>query len=301
MGSKPALAVMAAGMGSRYGGLKQMDPVTENGEVLLDFSVYDALRAGFEKIVLIIKHEIERDFDEMVGKKLRKQCDIVYAYQELNDVPIPVLSSSAERKKPWGTGHAVLAARNVIDTPFAVINADDYYGKSAFEVMAGFLRESASEQDYAMVGYQLGNTLTDHGSVARGICTVENGFLRGLTERTKIIKRENDAAFTEDGENWSPLPFDTTVSMQMFGFHPSVFKYLADGFNDFLTSPFDPLKGEYLLPSRIGELVSKDIVTLRVLESPDRWFGVTYKEDKPAVVEAIRKLREKGVYPENLW
>ncbi|MDR0293131.1 MAG: nucleotidyltransferase [Oscillospiraceae bacterium] len=297
---KPSLVVMAAGMGSRFGGLKQMEPVTGRGEVLLDFSIYDALDAGFESVILIIKRAIERDFEEKVGRRLRRQAGVRYVYQELDDLPDGRRPPEG-REKPWGTGQAVLAARGAVDTPFAVINADDYYGKSAFSVMADFLRGGVTASDYAMVGYRLGNTLTEYGAVARGVCEVKDGFLRGLTERTKIIKREGDAAYSEDGENWRALPLDTVVSMQMFGFHPDVFALLDEGFRDFLASPFDPMKGEYLLPARIGELVTGGRVSMRVLDSPDRWFGVTYRQDKPAVVRAITELRERGIYPRSLW
>jgi UTP-glucose-1-phosphate uridylyltransferase len=297
---KPTLLVMAAGMGSRFGGLKQMEPVTENGEVLLDFSVYDALQAGFGKIVIVIKKAIERDFEEMVGSKLRRQADVVYAYQELDDLPDGKIPPPG-RVKPWGTGQAVLAAKEKIHEPFAVINADDYYGKSAFSVMAEFLTDGVTENSYGMVGYRLGNTLSDHGSVARGVCEVEKGYLKGMVERTKIIKKENNAAFTEDGRTWTALPFEVIVSMQCFGFHPSFFAHLDEGFSSFFASPFDPMKGEYLLPGRVGDLLRSGRVSMKVLNSPDRWFGVTYKEDKPAVVAAITGLRERGVYPCRLW
>jgi UTP-glucose-1-phosphate uridylyltransferase len=297
---KPALVVMAAGMGSRFGGLKQMETVTENREVLLDFSVYDALQAGFGKIVIVIKKAIERDFDEMVGNKLRKQADVQYVYQELEDLPDGRIPPEG-RVKPWGTGQAVLAAKNAVHEPFCVINADDYYGKSAFSVMARFLIEDATANDYAMVGYQLGNTLSEHGSVARGICEMENGYLRAMIERTKIVKRESGAAYTEDGETWHPLPLDTVVSMQCFGFHPSFFEHLDNGFRSFLETNTDHMKGEYLLPSEVGNVLKSGQAAMRVLNSPDRWFGVTYKEDKPNVVAEILSLQNKGAYPERLW
>jgi NDP-sugar pyrophosphorylase family protein len=296
---KPTLVVMAAGMGSRFGGLKQIQAVTGQGEVILEFSVCDALSAGFGKIVLVIKKSIEKEFEEAVGKHLRKQADIYYAYQELDSLP-GGHPPPAGRIKPWGTGHAVLAAKDAADTPFAVINADDYYGKSAYAVMADFLTNCISVKDYAMVGYRLGNTLTDHGSVARGVCEVEGGFLKNITERKKIIRRGEGAAYTEDGENWHPIAPGTLVSMQLFGFHPSVFGHLERGFYDFLSSPHDPLKDEYLLPGRIGQLIREGEVNMRVLDSADKWFGVTYKEDLPAVAAALKKLRERGEYPECL-
>ena len=297
---KPTLVVMAAGMGSRFGGLKQMETITGQGEVLLDFSVYDALEAGFEKIVIVLKKAIEKEFHEAVGKRLCRQADVQYVFQEIDDLP-GGKSPPAGREKPWGTGQAVLAAKKAVSVPFAVINADDYYGKSAWSVIGSFLQHEAVAGNYAMVGYRLGNTLTAHGSVARGVCEIENGYLRGLTERTKIIQRMEDAAYTEDGETWHSIPLDTLVSMQLFGFHPDFFGHLEEGFASFLDSPFDPLKGEYLLPGRVGELLKSKQVSMRVLSSPDRWFGVTYKEDKPAVVSAIDDLKQKGVYPETLW
>ncbi|MDR0324551.1 MAG: nucleotidyltransferase [Oscillospiraceae bacterium] len=298
---KPTLVVMAAGMGSRFGGLKQMEAVTEQGEVLLDFSIYDALAAGFEKIIIVIKKAIEKDFDETVSKRLRKQADVRYVFQELDDLPDGRVPPEG-REKPWGTGQAVLAARNAVDTPFAVINADDFYGKSSFKVMAKFLTEEAAANGYAMVGYHLGNTLSEHGSVSRGVCEVEGGFLRSMIERKTIVKRGNEAAFTEDGgETWVPLPLDTLVSMTMFGFHPSLFWHLEEGFRAFHASLADPLKGEFLLPGVVGELLQSKRVSLRVLDSPDRWFGVTNKADKPAVEQAIKELRDKGMYPQRLW
>ncbi len=296
---QPTLVVMAAGMGSRFGGLKQMETVTENGESLLEFSVFDALRTGFSRIVIVIKKAIEKEFMETVGTRLAKQTDkITYEYQELDDLP-GGRKPPEGREKPWGTGHAVLAAKDAVVTPFAVINADDFYGRDAFATMAKFL--SDSPDGYAMVGYKLNNTLSEHGTVARGICEIKNGFLQTLTERTKIKKTKNGAAYTEDGERWIPLPDDTIVSMQLFGFLPEVFNRLEEGFSDFLEHNKDPLKGEYLLPGRIGELVAEGSATLRVLESDAQWFGVTYREDKPSVVKAIENLRKNGVYPPSLW
>ncbi|MDR1692690.1 MAG: NTP transferase domain-containing protein [Oscillospiraceae bacterium] len=293
---QPTLVVMAAGMGSRFGGAKQMEPISEHGEALLDFSVYDALRAGFGKIVIVIKKAIEADFEEAVGARLRRQADVVYAYQELTDLPGGRVPPEG-RVKPWGTGQAVLAARRAVgDVPFAVINADDFYGRDAFAVMAEFLSDSPT--GYAMVGYRLGNTLSEHGSVARGVCSTENGFLTALTERTKIVKTPDGAAYTEDGETWVPLPLDTIVSMQLFGFLPDFFGHLETGFETFLRNNPDPLKGEFFLPKRVGELISQGQATLRVLESADKWFGVTYREDKPAVVAAIAALRAGGAYPD---
>jgi NDP-sugar pyrophosphorylase family protein len=296
---KPTLVVMAAGMGSRFGGLKQLRAVTDRGEVILEFSVCDAVGAGFGKIVLVIKKAIETEFEEIVGKHLRKQAEVSYVYQETDSLPDGFFPPVG-REKPWGTGHAVLAAKGAVDTPFAVINADDYYGKSAFSVMADFLRNGITGKQYAMVGYRLGNTLTDHGSVARGVCTVEDGFLKSITERTKIVKMGDSAAFTEDGENWHPLAYDTIVSMQLFGFHQNIFGHLESGFQKFLANLTDPLKGEYYLPGRVGELIGGGDVSIKVLDSADKWFGVTYKEDLPSVAAALKALRESGEYPESL-
>lgn len=295
---QPSLVIMAAGMGSRFGGQKQMETFTERGESLLDFSVYDALQAGFSQIVIVIKKAIEHDFEQAVGARLRRQTNFVYAYQELDDLPGGNPPPEG-RIKPWGTGQAVLAAKDAVNTPFAVINADDFYGRDAFMTMARFLCDSP--KGYAMVGYRLGNTLSEHGSVARGVCVTENGFLKTLMERTKIVRTENGAAYTEDGKTWIRLSLDTIVSMQFFGFLPDVFTYLEKAFETFLDENPDPLKGEYFLPKQIGELVSRGQKTLRVLECADKWFGVTYREDKPAVVEAIEDLRKNGVYPPSLW
>lgn len=301
MSKAPALLVMAAGMGSRYGGFKQLDPVSPHGEFILDYSVYDALRAGFGDIILVIKRTLRDEFEETVGARLKRHANVLYAYQDMNDLPAGAILPEG-RVKPWGTAHAVRAARDVIEGPFAVINADDFYGASAFRVMREFLSGECSPRTYAMVGYTLGNTLTDHGTVARGICSVRDDCLTGIVERTKIAKRDGAAAFTlDDGQTWSPLGLDTIVSMQFFGFAKSFLPFIESRFSDFLKNLSDPLKEEFLLPTVVGDAIAEGRTDMRVLRSPDRWFGVTYAQDKPAVVEAIARLHAEGAYPEALW
>jgi len=309
MKKKPVLVVMAAGMGSRYGGLKQIDPVGSCGEAILDYSLYDAHEAGFETAVIIIKEAIRKDFMETVGKRLQKcPMEIRYAYQEQDKMLPEGMSVPQERgAKPWGTGHAVLCAAKEIDgAPFAAINADDYYGKSAYKIMFDALStmEDTDVMNYCMVGYRLGNTVTDHGSVARGVCTVdENGYLTNIVERLRIEKHEGGIHFTVDGENWEDLPFDTIVSMNMFGFTPGMLTKLAEGFPEFLEKevPENPAKKEYLLPSIVNNQLHSGQAKLKVLSSADKWYGVTYAADKPLVVAALKRLTEEGLYPEGLW
>ena len=306
MSKKPVLVVMAAGMGSRYGGLKQIDPVGSHGEAILDYSLFDAREAGFETVVIIIKEAIRETFMETVGKRLEKSpLEIRYAYQELDALPAGYTVPEG-RTKPWGTSHAVLSAREAIgDAPFAVINADDYYGKSAFKVIYDALcnAQEGEVANYFMVGYQLGNTVTDHGSVARGVCVTENGYLTGIAERTRIEKYEGGIHFTEDGETWTDLPADTTVSMNLWGFTTSFLPALAERFPAFLDQALqkNPLKGEYLLPLTVQELLKEGKATVKVLTSPDQWYGVTYAADKPFVVAAIQEFTRQGKYPDGLW
>ncbi len=304
---KPVLVVMAAGMGSRYGGLKQIDPVGSQGEAILDYSLFDAHSAGFEKAVIIIKEAIREDFMSTVGTRLQKcPMEIVYAYQELHKLPAG-FAIPADRVKPWGTCHAVMCAREEIGgAPFAVINADDYYGKDAFRVIFEYLSSltEADEGRFCMVGYQLGNTVTDHGSVARGVCTVKDGYLVDIAERTRIEKYEGGIHFTtDDGQTWEDLTFDTPVSMNMFGFTPGFLTEMVAGFPEFLATqvPANPLKAEYLLPRLVDTMLKSKKATVRVLHSADRWYGVTYAADKPLVVAALAKLREEGKYPDGLW
>ncbi len=309
MNKKPVLVVMAAGMGSRYGGLKQIDPVGCQGEAILDYSLYDAHEAGFETAVIIIKEAIRKDFMDTVGARL-KNCpmEIRYAYQE-QDKNLPAgMTVPAERgAKPWGTSHAILcAAAEIGDAPFAVINADDYYGKSAYKTIYNALckAQDGEKYDFCMVGYYLKNTVSDHGSVARGVCeTDENSYLTAIAERLRIEKYENGIHFTEDGETWTELQPETLVSMNMFGFTPSLLKELADRFPLFLRNdmPQNPAKKEFLLPATVGELLTEGKAQVKVLSSADKWYGVTYAADKPLVVAAIQRMTDAGLYPNGLW
>lgn len=306
MKKEPVLVIMAAGMGSRYGGLKQMDPVGSNGELIIDFSIYDALKAGFKKIVFIIKKEIEEDFKEVIGDRISKLCEVDYVYQDLNNLP-EGFTKPADRVKPWGTGHAILSCLGTVDGPFAVINADDYYGSHAFQVIYDYLKDAQDDDKYryVMVGYMLENTLTDNGHVARGVCSTDaEGYLTGIKERTRIEKKDGGAAYTEDdGATWTTIPAGSTVSMNMWGFTESILPELNNRFAAFLEANMEknPLKCEYFLPDVVGSLLGEDKATVKVLKSADRWYGVTYKADKPVVVAAIQKLKDEGRYPENLW
>ena len=302
---EPILLIMAAGMGSRYGGLKQMDPVGPSGEVILDYSIFDARRAGFKRVIFLIKHEIEEDFKRLVGSHIEKYMEVHYAFQQVDKIPAPFTVPEG-RVKPWGTGHAVLCCKEFIDAPFAVINADDYYGVSAFQTAYDTLTklQDDDKQRFVMVGYHLHNTLTDNGHVARGVCEVdENSYLLSVTERTHIVKSSDGALYTEDGLNYRLLPENALVSMNMWGFTPSFVDSLEAGFPAFLEKAVaeNPLKGEYFLPSVVSGLLDKDAATVQVLPSRDRWYGVTYQEDKPVVMAALRKMGEDGLYPAPLW
>ena len=304
---KPVLVVMAAGMGSRYGGLKQIDPVGNHGQLIIDYSIYDARRAGFETVVFVIKHEIEDTFKAAIGDRLSKVIDVKYAYQELTDLP-EGYSVPAGRAKPWGTAHAILAARKLVDGPFAVVNADDYYGPDAFKTIYDYLGQHPDRPgcyEFAMVGYLLGNTVTENGHVARGICVEdEEHFLQTVTERTHIEKDGDNARFTEDdGATWSALPGDSIVSMNLWGLTDSFFTEAWNRFPAFLDKALaeDPQKGEYYLPSVISQLIAEGKARAQVLRSADRWYGVTYHEDKPTVVAAIAEKTAAGIYPDDLW
>ena len=305
---KPILVVMAAGMGSRYGGLKQIDPVGSQGEAILDYSLFDAHEAGFETAVIIIKDAIKKDFMDTVGARLQKApMEIRYAYQELDKLPQGYTVPEG-RTKPWGTCHAVVCAREAIGSaPFAVINADDYYGKAAFREIYNYLSAHGDDDKYryCMVGYELGKTVTDNGSVARGVCQVnEQGYLESVVERTKIEKCEGGIRFTEDdGKTWTPLGDKTTVSMNMWGFTPSFAAESQARFPAFLDKALaeNPMKGEYFLPSTVSALLAEDKATVKMLYSPDKWYGVTYAADKPVVVEALRTMTAQGLYPDGLW
>lgn len=303
---EPVLVIMAAGMGSRYGGLKQIDPIDEEGNIIIDFSIFDAIRAGFKKVVFIIKEEIEKDFKERIGDRISKQIEVQYVYQRLDNLPqgfnIPV-----QRVKPWGTGHAVLSCLNTLHSPFAVINADDFYGAGAFQAIYHFLvnTQDNDKYQYAMVGYSLENTLTENGHVARGVCKItEQGYLSEITERVRIEKHESGAQFTEnDGKSWMTIPDGSIVSMNMWGFNNSILKELQERFLLFLENdvPMNPLKAEYFLPSVVGQLLKEDKACVKVLKSEDKWYGVTYKEDKEMVVKAIADLKANEIYPKKLW
>lgn len=305
MAKKPVLVVMAAGMGSRYGGLKQIDPVGSQGEAILDYSIYDAHQAGFDTVVIIIKEAIQKDFMETVGKRLQKApVEIRYAYQELDNLP-EGYTVPAGRTKPWGTSHAVLCAADAIDgAPFAVINADDYYGTSAFKVIYDQLSATTDPYGYCMVGYELSKTVTENGSVARGICVTDgNGYLTGITERTRIEKYDGGIHFTEDGTTFTELAPQTTVSMNMWGFMPSFLEEIRNRFSVFLDTAMveNPMKGEFFLPLPVAQVIQEGKATVKVLTSPDKWFGVTYAADKPMVVAALRKMTDEGKYPDGLW
>ena len=302
--NNPTLVIMAAGMGSRFGGLKQITPVDPQGHKIIDFSMYDAWRAGFRDLVFIIKKEIEEEFKEAVGNEAEKHFNVQYVFQEVDDLP-EGFTVPAERGKPWGTGHAVAACRNAVKGPFAVINADDFYGPSAFTTIYDYLSSNTDESAYAMVGYRLRNTVTEHGSVARGVCQVsEEGLLTGITERTKIYKRGEDAAFTEDdGATFTDLPGETIVSMNLWGFTRSILNVLWDRFPAFLEKnlPTNPLKCEYFLPFVVDEQIAEGSATARVLPCEESWYGVTYKEDRASVENAIAQMKKDGIYKEDLW
>jgi dTDP-glucose pyrophosphorylase len=298
---KLTLVVMAAGMGSRYGGLKQIDPVDADGHIIMDFSVYDAVAAGFEKVVFVIKQENEAAFREAIGRRIEKKIDVSYAFQKLNDIP-DGFEVPEGRVKPWGTAHALLSCANLVPGDCAVINADDFYGAQAFRIVADYLKTHQDDEmyRYAMAGFLLKNTVTDSGYVSRGVCTEnEEGYLKDIVERTRIEKKEDGIAYSEDdGITWNPLADDTVVSMNMWGFSNSVFAELNDRFPAFLerTINENPLKGEYFLPSVVDALLKEKRASVRVLKSTDKWYGVTYKEDKPAVMEAVRKMEAEGLY-----
>lgn len=302
--NKPVLVVLAAGMGSRYGGLKQIDALGGNGEAILDYSIYDAYQAGFRTAVILIKEAIREDFMATVGKRLASSpMEIRYAYQELNKLPAGY-SVPEGRVKPFGTGHAIICAgEEVGNAPFVVINADDFYGRVAFQKMYEFLSNATDPFGYCMVGYELGKTVTDNGSVARGVCSTDaQGNLTTITERTRIEKYPGGIHFTEDGETWTDLPADTTVSMNFMGFMPSFLEEAKALFPKALDEILakNPLKGEYFLPAIVQQMLTEGRATMKVLTSPDKWYGVTYAADKPVVVEALKKMTREGLYPEKL-
>ena len=285
------LLIMAAGMGSRFGGLKQIEPIGPNGEIIIDFSVHDAKKAGFNKIVFVIKEAIAEDFINIVGKRIEKMIAVEYVYQELNKLPEGFICPET-REKPWGTAHAILCCKDAVKEPFAVVNADDFYGRTAFKAVYDYL--TSTENEYCMAGFRLKNTLTENGTVARGVCVTENGYLESVTERTKINK---DCQFTEDdGETWEQLSPDTLVSMNLWGFRPDLFTYLEEGFKEFLKENINEPKKEYFLPLIVTQLIESATKKVAVLPAEDKWYGVTYKEDKPTVVAAIEEMIAEGLY-----
>lgn len=298
---EPTLVILAAGMGSRFGGLKQIMAVDDFGHAIIDFSLYDAYRAGFRKVAFIIKHEIEEDFKAAVGRRMEKYFDVKYVYQQLDLLP-EGYSVPEGRVKPWGTGHAVLCCRGIVDGPFAVINADDFYGRAAYEAMYDFLSKERPGTEHAMVAYQLRNTVTETGYVARGICQVENGLLTDVVERTHIEKHGEVISFTEDGESYTPLPADVPVSMNCWAFSNSMLDELYKRFPAWLDAnlPVNPTKCEYFLPFVTNAMIEDGEGTVAVLPCHEQWYGMTYKEDFPTVVNAIKALRDEGVYPEKL-
>lgn len=304
MKKEPVLVVMAAGMGSRYGSLKQIDPVGSHGEILMDYSLYDAKRAGFNRVVFIIKQEMKAEFHQIIGQRMEKHMEVSYVYQNNDNLPMG-FSAPGERTKPWGTGHAVLSCEGVVDAPFAVINADDFYGRDSFDQIYRFLSNERDETalSFAMVGYILNNTLTENGHVARGVCEVREGYLSGITERTRIERHDGAVEYTEDGEKWTPLNEKSIVSMNLWGFSPVMLKKLKDNFTGFLEEALktNPLKAEYFLPSVVNELIKNGEATVRVLISADKWYGMTYHEDKLRVCTALQEMVRAGKYPENLW
>ena len=300
---KPILVIMAAGLGSRYGGLKQIAPVDDHGHILMDYSIFDALRAGFGRVVCIVKPQLEEEFREVIGERMKAHVALDFAHQRPDVLPAG-FSIPEGREKPWGTAHAVLCAKDQIDAPFCVINADDFYGRTAFESIAQFLTQPHTPAEHAMVGYKIENTLTENGYVARGICdTDEHGMLAGVNERTHIEPREGGAAYTEDGEHYTFVPAGTNVSMNLWGFQPSVLHEIEARFAPWLREnlPVNPLKCEYFLPLIPNQLLEEGKATVRVLPTHERWYGVTYAPDMPAVQAALRRMREAGEYPEELW
>lgn len=301
---EPVLVIMAAGMGSRYGGLKQIDPIDEQGNIIIDYSIYDAKQAGFQKVIFIIKKENEADFKKVIGERIAKQIEVEYVYQDSNAIPKGYKVPSG-REKPFGTGHAILCCKDKISGPFAVINADDYYGAQAFSLLYQFLATKQSSYSYMMVGYYLENTITENGYVARGVCSVnESGYLYDIKERTHIEQRDGAIVFTEDeGKSFEALNEKSIVSMNMWGFQASFLEELEQRFPAALEIILkeNPLKGEYFLPSVVNELIQEEKASVLVMESPDKWYGVTYHQDKETVVKAIKDLKKRGCYKETLW
>ncbi|HJD46222.1 MAG TPA: nucleotidyltransferase [Candidatus Mediterraneibacter norfolkensis] len=304
--SRATLVIMAAGIGSRFGGgIKQLAPVGPNGEIIMDYSIYDAMEAGFDKVVFVIRKDIEKDFREVIGNRIEKYVDVAYAYQEVTDIPEKYREKFSGRTKPWGTGQAILCCRDVVDSPFLVINADDYYGKEAYREAYRYLTEekNADNIEICMVGFVLKNTLSENGGVTRGLCQVdEKGMLTRIVETQNIEKDDDSRAVIRNESGDKVIDADSPVSMNMWGMRPEFFSILDSGFDAFLENAEDgDLKAEYLLPTLIGQLLQDGMLSVRVLQSRDQWFGVTYKEDREAVVKSVSRLVEEGLYPAKLY
>lgn len=299
---KPTLFVLAAGMGSRYGGLKQLDGLGPGGETIMDYSIYDAIRAGFGKVVFVIRESFEKDFKEIVVNKYKGLIDVDIVFQDVNKIP-EGYSYNPEREKPWGTNHAVLMGRDAIREPFAVINADDFYGQESFVVLAKFLQSVAGEKNkYCMVGYRVGNTLSESGAVSRGVCVVDHEhYLKNVVERTHIEEKGGSIIYLDEKGEEVPIGFDTPVSMNMWGFTPDYFDYSLKSFENFLSKHGQELKSEFYIPVTVNELITSGKVSCKVLDTPSKWFGVTYAEDRPQVVLKINELVRRRVYPEKLF
>jgi len=296
---KPTLVILAAGLGSRYGGLKQIDVVGNNGESIIDFSIYDAYKAGFRKLVLIIRPEHEELFDDHIANKVRPFMDVQYAYQDVHDLPAP-FECPAGRTKPWGTTHALLCTRKIVRGPFVVINADDYYGPEAFQIMYDFLTTKVADYEYGMVGYQLTNTLTDNGSVTRGVCDIEDGYLKGIVETQKIERINGEAvSIAEDGSQ--TVLKDGLASMNFWGFNPSIFPLLDEVFVKFLQEKLEVPKSEHVIPTAVGQLINEGKIKVGVMKTNAEWFGVTYPQDKEQVMRRIAMYKMQNVYPYDLW
>ena len=300
--SKLTLVILAAGLGSRYGGLKQIEPVGNNGESIIDFSIYDAIAAGFSKVVLIIRKEHHQAFENQLSKRIRPFIEVQYAFQELNDLPIAI-TVDPKREKPWGTTHALLACRDVLDGPFAIINADDYYGKDAFIKMANFLTNEVNESTFSMIGYHLKNTTTTHGAVTRGVCEQQDGYLSQIREISKIERYNEQHRFLDEFNQWQQLDNDSLVSMNFWGFTPSVIPAFNEIFSDFLLkdSQKDPLKSEHVLPTAVASALKKQLFKVKIIASVDQWYGITYPLDRQLVVDSLLTLKQQGAYPFDLW
>lgn len=299
---KPTLFVLAAGMGSRYGGLKQLDGVGPNGETIMDYSIFDAVNAGFGKLVFVIRQSFEKDFREKIVEKYEKKIRVELVFQELDKLP-QGFTLPPDRVKPWGTNHAVMMGKDVIREPFAVINADDFYGRESFKILADYLKTlDKTKNKYCMIGYRVGNTLSESGTVARGVCeTDKEGNLTGVVERTQVKRVDGIVSYRDENENWIAIDDNTPVSMNMWGFTPDYFNHSDDYFVHFLEENAENIKAEYFIPLLVNNLIVNGVSSVKVLDTPSRWFGVTYAEDRPGVVMKLRQLADDGVYPSPLW